>query len=218
MYMNAITYKKKITEQRLSGQFLILSVLSVVALLFAACGGTSDASSTVTSTSGKTTTSTAKGASAATSSFTAYRDCLAKHGLTLPGFSGRRAGFAGSSGFRRFRSGSSGTGVGGFPRGASGTGGFFSSNPKYKAALSACASLRPKGGFRGFPGGGGFSSSVQNKAFQDCLQVNGLSLSDLRPASGKRPAISAADRKIIGECLSLVHKSSSSTATTVKGS
>ena len=132
----------------------------------------------------------------ASASVAVYRACLAKHGLQLPSVSGRR------SGLKRLRSGSS--------------------SSKYKAALSACASLKPKTRFGGFltgPGtSGGFSSSAQHKAFKDCLKVNGLSLSELRPASGKAAAISSKEHKIINECLSLVHKSSASPTTTVKGS
>lgn len=60
----------------------------------------------------------------------AYRNCLKLHGVTLP----------------------SGRGIGGF--GGSGTSTSTTSDPKVKAALAACATLRPKGAFGGgFPGG-----------------------------------------------------------------
>ncbi len=189
--------------QRQNG-FLAPLLLAAAALLFAACGGTSASSPTGTS-AGQTKTSGQTKALAA--SVAAYRNCLAKHGLKLPSFSGRRSGLAGSSGLKRHRSGS-------FT-----SGGFFSSGSKYKAAFTACASLRPKTGLRGFPGGlGGFPSSAQNTAFRDCLKVNGLSRADLRSPTGKTVSISPKKRKLIAACLSLVHKSSVSPTTTVKGS
>jgi hypothetical protein len=63
--------------------------------------------------------------------FDAYRNCLKLHGVTLP----------------------TGRGAGGFP--GSGTSTSTTSSPKVKAAMAACASLRPKGGF-----GGGFPRST----------------------------------------------------------
>lgn len=63
------------------------------------------------------------------SAFAAYRNCLKLHGVTLP----------------------TGRGFGGFGAGGSSTS--TTTNPKLKAAMAACAPLRPKGGFGGgFPG------------------------------------------------------------------
>jgi hypothetical protein len=67
-----------------------------------------------------------------TEAFAAYRNCLKLHGVTLP--TGR------------------GSGSGGFGGGSTST----TSSPKMEAALAACASLRPKGGF----GGGGFPGAT----------------------------------------------------------
>jgi hypothetical protein len=72
------------------------------------------------------------GTGAASTAFAAYRNCLKLHGVTLP----------------------TGRGAGGFGFGG-GSSTSTTSNPKTQAALTACAALRPKGGFggRGFPGG-----------------------------------------------------------------
>jgi hypothetical protein len=61
----------------------------------------------------------------------AYRNCLKLHGVTLPNGRGGAGGFFGGGG-------STAT----------------TSNPKLQAAMTACAALRPKGGFGG--GAGGF--------------------------------------------------------------
>jgi len=117
-----------------------------IAFLLAACGSSSDASSTTTSVTNRTSDSTVSGnsGSKSTASFSAYRSCLTSHGVSLPAGSfpaGRVAGgsgFArGSSGFRRVPGGSSGV---------SHTGHGFASNPKFKAAAAACAKLAPKRG------------------------------------------------------------------------
>lgn len=42
---------------------------------------------------------------------------------------------------------------------------------KYQAAVQACASLRPTGGF----GGGGFTGA-QAAAYRNCLQIHGVTL------------------------------------------
>jgi hypothetical protein len=65
------------------------------------------------------------GGGANNAAFAAYRNCLKLHGVTLP----------------------TGRGAGGFP--GSGTSTSTTSDPKTKAALAACAALRPKGGFGG---------------------------------------------------------------------
>jgi hypothetical protein len=67
------------------------------------------------------------GSGAASTAFAAYRNCLKLHGVTLP------------------------AGRGGFGGGGASTS--TTSTPKEQAALTACAALRPKGGFgRGIPG------------------------------------------------------------------
>ena len=68
------------------------------------------------------------GGGGGSTAFAAYRNCLMLHGVTLP----------------------RGGGAGGFP--GSGTSTSTTSDPKTKAAMAACASLRPKGGLGGFPG------------------------------------------------------------------
>ncbi len=191
---------------------LVFTTLLVTAGLLTACGGGSSASAKSTSPTSTLTTATTSPATgsktALSATFAAYRSCLAKHGITLPNFPSSSGPKPGSSGFRRFPIGSSGA--------FTGRGRALTSNPKYKAALTDCAKLRPKTGFGGFGGGAGsgFSGVAQNKAFTNCLAVNGLSLSDLHPTGGKRPALSAKQRSVLGQCLALLRPSVNSTTTT----
>lgn len=124
----------------------------VLAVALTSCG------SSGASGSGATTTTTSTKASNA-----AFDACLKSHGVTLPSFgSGTGGGAPGGGSF------GGGTGGGGF-----GGGGGFASNPKFSAALAACASLRPKGGGYGFGGG---ANSAALKAYTNCLKIYGETL------------------------------------------
>jgi hypothetical protein len=158
-------------------------LLGGLAILFTACGGSGSATPTTSSsssTSGSSSNSGSSGTSgkSGSSAFTAYRNCLSQHGVTLPNFS-RGNGRRGSGGFPGEGApggagAPGGTGSGAPPRGG-GFGG-FANNPKYQAAAKACASLRPKGGFGGgFGRGGGFNSPA-DAAYRNCLKLHGVTL------------------------------------------
>jgi hypothetical protein len=149
-----------------------LVLIGGLAILFTACGGSGSASPTTTvpkSTSGTSGTPAGSGSS----SFTAYRNCLSQHGVTLPNFSrGNGGGRPGSGGFPGE---GAPTGSGTPPRGRGGFGG-LANNPKYQAAAKACASLRPKGGFGGGFGGRGNFNSPAGAAYRNCLKLHGVTL------------------------------------------
>lgn len=136
-----------------------------LAILFTACGGSGSAAPTSSTPSGTSGTSGKSGSS----SFTAYRNCLSQHGVTLPNFSGGNG--------RRPGAGFPGEGApagAGTPARRGGFGG-FANNPKYQAAAKACANLRPKGGFGGGFGRGGFNSPA-DAAYRNCLKLHGVTL------------------------------------------
>jgi hypothetical protein len=153
-----------------------ITIALIAAIALAACGGSSSPSKSTASAKTTSPASGASGASGFASRTAALATCLRQHGVTLPsgaggfgaghfggfGASGRFGATGASGAFRRFgASGASGRfGRFGFgasgrfgPTGASGPRGSFASNPKYAAALRACAA--DLGG--GFAGGGGFA-------------------------------------------------------------
>ena len=181
------------TSRRTGGAVAGCALVLGCAIVVAGCGSSSAAPPATTTT---TTAPSGTTATSSTATFTAYRNCLQSHGVTLPqgGFGfGRGAGGAqgvtgaggptGAGGF--FRRGATGgrgpSGAGGFfrrggsgPTGARGFGGTLS--PAQQKALSACASLRPTGGF-GLGGGGGAGFSASNPSFakfQACLAQHGV--------------------------------------------
>jgi hypothetical protein len=149
------------------------AVLGVVGLLIAGCG-----------------TSSPSGSSAS-GSFTAYRNCLSQHGVSLP------SGGPGSGGF-------GGGGFGGGSGSGSGGGGSGGTSSTFQKAAAACASLRPSfgsrgggfgGGFGG-AGGGGFATAIQ--AFRTCMSDHGESIPTTRPSSPPTTGSSFADRLLNG--------------------
>jgi hypothetical protein len=61
------------------------------------------------------------------------------------------------------------------------SGGFGGGNPTMQKARQACASLRPKGGFGGFGGGGRFATAFQ--AFRSCMASHGETIPTTRPTA-----------------------------------
>jgi hypothetical protein len=66
------------------------------------------------------------------------------------------------------------------------SGGFGAGNPTMQKARQACASLRPKGGFGGFGGGGRFAAAFQ--AFRSCMAAHGETIPATRPTAPPTPA------------------------------
>jgi hypothetical protein len=119
--------------------------------------------------------------SSASASFTAYRNCLSQHGVSLP---------------------SGGPGSGGFDGGGfGGSGGSGGSSSTFQKAAQACASLRPSfgsggsGGFGG-SGGGGFLAALQ--AFRTCMSDHGESVPTSRPSAPPATGSTRDDRFLNG--------------------
>lgn len=152
-----------------------VAALASGALLLAACGSHSSGSAAPAEKSSAPASASASGGAAA---MEAYRDCLARYGVKLPGFSpgthpsGRptdRPSGRPSGGFR-----------GGFGRGTGGA----SADPETQKAAQACASVRPA--FHG-PGGPGGADSSAIQAFRSCLKDHGVTLPSTSPTSTTRP-------------------------------
>jgi hypothetical protein len=145
----------------------VVLALGAFGLVLTACGGSGSATTTTTSSASK-----ASGGA----SLSAFRQCLSKHGVSLPSFSGGGAPPSGA-GTGTPPSGAGGaSGEGAPPAGAGGSpgGGGFASNPKFAAAAKACSSVEPKGGFGGF--GGGATNSSAFAAYRNCLKLHGVTL------------------------------------------
>ena len=154
------------------------------------------------SNSGSGSAAGAGSTSSGNAAYSAYAACLSQHGVTLPsGAFGRRTGGAGrftgrpSGGFTARPSG----GFGGF---GGGGGAFASADPSMAAAMQACASDRPTGGFGGGFGGAGGSGGTRLAAFRDCMSREGEPIPSARPtvaASGDArylDGLSTADPKV----------------------
>jgi hypothetical protein len=162
-----------------------LSVLAVAgaSIALAACGSSSGGGNA------SSTTASAAGQSADQSTaFKKFQDCLKDNGVTVPNRGTRPGG--GGYGPPAGGAGTPPTGTNAAPptggdgtpstttppSGAPGAGG-FANNPKFQAAMKACAKLRPQG-LRGGRGGPGAGSPQQNiKAFTPyltCLKDAGL--------------------------------------------
>ncbi|MEY9965537.1 hypothetical protein ABIA33_003583 [Streptacidiphilus sp. MAP12-16] len=147
-------------------------VLSLGALLLSGCS----------SATAKTSAAQPSSSSSGGAQFSAYRQCLSQHGVTLP--TGR------PSGRPTDRPSGGAGGGGGYGGGFGGFGGFggagASADPATQAAMKACASLRPSGG----RGGGNFNSTAL-AAFTSCMKDHGVTL----PANGGLRALNTADPK-----------------------
>jgi hypothetical protein len=160
---------------------VVPSVLLAVASV-AGCGGSSSKASTAApaATGTPAAAGTTSGAAAAgANGFAAYTACLKKNGVTLP--TGRPGG-----------------GFGARPSGAArgsrvpggGFGGLNATSGPTAAAVKACASVRPTGGFGGGAGGGANASAIASQlaAYRGCLSDHGVTL----PTAAPRPTTSAA--------------------------
>jgi len=164
----------------------------------AATGAPTSASSAISS-AGSTSASGGNGGRAQ-AAFQAYTGCLRQHGVKVPTFSGRPfpngSGQAFPSGSRRPRpsgsfvrpSGSFSRPPGGFGGAGGGFGGFLGgarADPATKAALKACASLLPQGGF-GRGDATGTISATTFAAFKSCMSDNGVTIAATDPQTGLR--------------------------------
>jgi hypothetical protein len=146
-----------------------LSVLAVAgaSIALAACGSSSggDSASSAGASAGQ-----GQGTSQ-NAAFKKFQDCLKDNGVTLPD-RGQRPG--GGQGYGP-PAGSDGQP----PTGTPPAGGGFAGNPKFQAAMKACAKYRPQGlpDGRGGPGGAGPQQNI--KAFTPyltCLKDQGLDI------------------------------------------
>lgn len=185
-----------------------------LALILTACGASASATPAAT---GEPTGTVARGGVAAPATTVAgnanraasqaYRACLTQHGVTLPTRPTQPPNATASTG----------TG-GGFGGGGFGGGGLQAviADPANKAALDACKSLLPAGGF-----GTGGNRGQATQAYFSCLSDNGVTVPTTvaggPPPSIDRttPAFTAANAK----CQALLPKrgTNSSTTTTVAG-
>jgi hypothetical protein len=139
----------------------------------------------------------------------AFRDCMAAHGVTLPARTPR-------SSTSTTDNAGSGTGGGSGRQG----GGAFTAPPgvdqaTFQAAMQACASTLPAGGFGG-GNGGNAQSRTAFVAYVTCLKNHGVATGD--PALGRQalanvdrttPAFQAADQA----CRSLLPTTSTTSTT-----
>jgi hypothetical protein len=177
--------------RRVTQVLAITAGTACVAVLVAACSGSTKAASTSSTTpavSPAVSASPSAPASAAGSgapggrngaAFTAYTACLAQHGVTVPSFSaGARPSGTFSrppGGFSRSPGASRGPGGGG---GGGGFGGLGSPDPSTSAARAACASLLPAGAFG--PGTRTISATTF-AAFKSCMSDNGVTITSTNP-------------------------------------
>ena len=155
------------------------------AMLIAGCSSSSSSSKTASASVSPSASSSGA------AQFTAYRQCLTQHGVTMPtgNPSGRPSGRP---------SGGYGGGSGGGGGYGGGFGGGASANPSESAAAQACASLRPsgQGGFGGGGGAAGGSSALT--AFISCMKSNGVPVTDqqVRSLSSSTDAKTVAALKV----------------------
>jgi hypothetical protein len=158
---------------------------AVLLLALTACGGGSSSSDSSSAAVAATpaASAAASGAAGGRPDFAAYRDCLAKNGVTLPeGGQGGPAGGGFPSGVPSgFPSGAPGAfPSGAAPSGARPGGGFplpdGVDQATYDKAQAACASVRPSFG----PGGGGRPALDQTAvaAFKSCLSDHAVTVPD----------------------------------------
>lgn len=164
---------------RRSRAALVLPAVALAAATVAGCGG-GGTTAGAASSAAPTSAAAAAGGSGGTAAngFAAYTACLSKNGVTLP--SGRPGGGTGARP-------SGAPGAGRVPGG--GLGGLNTADPKTAAAVKACASVRPTGGF----GGGANSSAIASQltAYRSCLTDHGVTLPTVAATPSGAPAAGA---------------------------
>ncbi|MFJ8017057.1 hypothetical protein [Streptomyces sp. NPDC096339] len=146
---------------------------AVCALVIAACGLVLAGCSPGAGGSGGSGHSGAASASPDAGTMDAYRQCLARHGITM---APRPSGSGRPSDGKRVPGGAGG--------GPGGWGGGASADPQRREAAQACADLRPQ--FNGRGGGPGGEGGAM-KAFTSCLKDHGVVLPTASPnAPGPR--------------------------------
>jgi hypothetical protein len=164
---------------------IVLGALCL-AVVAAACGGSSSAAAPAASTTTGTTTTPNGGGGGGgnASAFQAFRDCLTAHGVTLPA---RPAGGAG------------GPPTGGQPpaNGAPPAGGRFGNlTAKQQAAVTACQSKRPTGGFGGGNARGGPANPALAK-YTACLKSHGVTFGSTSSSSSTFTKATAACKSLL---------------------
>jgi hypothetical protein len=153
---------------------------ALLVLTLTACGGGTSSSDNSSGTVASTpaASAAASGAAGGRPDFTAYRDCLATNGVTLP--DGGQGGPAGGG----FPSGVPSGGPGAFPSGAAPSGarpgGGFPlpdgvDQATFDKAQAACASVRPSFGPRG---GRPALDQTAVAAFKSCLSDHAVTVPD----------------------------------------
>ncbi|MFF4104761.1 hypothetical protein [Streptomyces sp. NPDC001903] len=137
--------------------------LAACGLLLAGCS--SGAGAARTAAGGSASASASASPSSDAKAMDAYRQCLARHGVTMA----------------PRPTGSRGPGGGGWDGASGGPGRRASADPQRSAASQACADLRPQSGGRGGGPGGGDGSAL--KAFSSCLKDHGVVLPSASPGA-----------------------------------
>ncbi|HET9187779.1 MAG TPA: hypothetical protein VFN80_07485 [Acidothermaceae bacterium] len=154
--------------------FTGLAMLLVVAGCSAGSAGKTASSTGTSAASSSTVTAPASNRAA---DFRAYTQCLTQHGVAVPTFSARPRP---SGSFVR---------PSGAPR-SGGPGGRFgflgSADPSTRAAIQACQSLAPQGGFGFGRGGDATISATTFAAFKSCMSDNGVTISQTDPQQALR--------------------------------
>jgi hypothetical protein len=140
--------------------------------------------------------STGRGGAAA-AGFQQYLTCLRSKGVPIASFSGRPGGAGsrapGAGGSFSRPPGGFGSRAPGAGGGLGGLGALASTNPSDAAAIQACASLRPTGGF-GAAGGRTTISAATFAAFTSCMSDNGVTVTGTNPQTAIR-ALNRSDAK-----------------------
>jgi hypothetical protein len=166
---------------------LLVTGAALVLLAVSACGGSSSGSDSTSAVPAPAASGRAVGnGPSGRPDFTAYRDCMAKNGVTLPDFGQRGApGGQGSGAPSSFPTAfpsafpSGDAGAPGGQGGPGGPGGFALPDgvdqATFDKAQTACASLQPQIGNRA---GGGQIAATALAAFKSCLSDHSVTVGD----------------------------------------